>query len=87
MNGIYFVQKRHTYIRYFLQKLHTYVLSAPDLGGSQGAQAPHQKGPPTMFICLAICATCARHLILFIEESFFVGVINYRLGRRQYFTC
>jgi len=40
-----------------------------------GPRAPYQKEPPTMFICLAICAC---HLIFFIEESLFVGVINYR---------
>jgi len=38
--------------------------------GAQGARAqgPHQKGPPTMFMCLAICATCACHLVIFSEK-------------------
>jgi len=35
------------------------------------------QGAPTMFICLAICATCACHLVPFMEESLLVGVINY----------
>jgi len=37
------------------------VLAAPDLGGarSPGPGPPTKGGPPTMFICLAICATCA----------------------------
>jgi len=40
-----------------------------------------------MLLCLAICATCAYHLIRFSEESLLVGVINYyRSGRRQHFT-
>ena len=47
---------------------------APDFGGGR---VPHQKGAPTMFICLTICATCACQLILFIEESLFVCVINH----------
>jgi len=41
---------------------------------------------PTMFMCLAICATCACHLVVFTEESLLVDAINYRSARRQYFT-
>jgi len=48
-----------------------------------GNRAAHQKGHPTMFIYLAICAC---HLNLFIEESLFFGVINCRSGRRQDIT-
>jgi len=46
--------------------------------GIQGAwaQGPHQRGAPTMFMCLAICATCACLLVIFIsEESLFVDAI------------
>jgi len=60
--------------------------TAPDLGGARGPG----PGPPTKrgphHVHMFICATCACHLILFIEESLFVGDINYRLVRRQYFT-
>jgi len=62
---------------------------APDLGGAQGAgpKAPHQRGPPTMFVCLAICATCGCHLVIFSEKSMFVDAINYyRSAKQQYFT-
>jgi len=31
---------------------------------------------PTMFMCLAICATCACHLVIFSEKSLFVNAIN-----------
>jgi len=44
------------------------IRAAPDLGG---------PGPPTMFMCLAICTTCACHLLVFIsEESLFVNAIK-----------
>jgi len=47
-------------------------------------QQPSQA--PNIFMCLAVCATCACHLIIFIsEESLFVDTI---IGRptQQYFT-
>jgi len=49
------------------------IASAPDLGGGKG------PGPraPTMFMCLAICATCACHLFIFNEKSFFVDAFSY----------
>jgi len=35
------------------------------------------KGPPTMFMCLRISATCVCHLVIFIsEESLFVDPIK-----------
>jgi len=55
-----------------------YRVVAPDLGGAQGVRAqfpgpPTKQGPPTMFMCLAICTTCAWQLVTFIsEESLFV---------------
>jgi len=60
-------------------------LPAPDLGGSKGPGPPTKVGP-TMFVCLAICATCACHLVIFSEESYLVDTISYRSARRQYFT-
>jgi len=33
-----------------------------------------------MFVCLAICAKCACHLVIFGEKSLFVDAINY-IGR------
>ena len=48
-----------------------YSSSAPDLGGLKGS------GPPTMFTFLAICTTCACHLVIFIsEESLFIKAIE-----------
>jgi len=41
------------------------VTSGLDLGG----QGPHQRGPPTMFMCLAICAACSCHLVMFLVVS------------------
>ena len=41
-------------------------------GAPKGSRVPHQKGPPTMFMCLAICATWACHLVIFSKESIFV---------------
>jgi len=56
-------------------------ISARFEGGQEAwAQAPHQRGAPTMFMCLAICATCACHLVIFREGSLFVDAINY-IGR------
>jgi len=55
------------------------LFPAPDLRGGQGAdpRAPTKKGPTTMFTCLAICTTCACHLVIFnSEESLFVDAIN-----------
>ena len=58
--------------------------TAPDLGGGPRGPVP---GPPTMPMCLAICTTCACHLVVFIsEESLFEALLNYRSSRRQYFT-
>jgi len=47
------------------------IHAAPDLGGAKepGPRAPHQTGTPTMFMCLAICTTCACHSIIFISEE------------------
>ena len=42
-----------------------------------GPRVSHQRGPPTMFMCLA---TCAYHLVIFSEESLFKDAINY-IGR------
>jgi len=39
--------------------------SAPDLGKGPGTRAPHQKGLPTMFMCLALCTTYPCHFIHF----------------------
>ena len=53
--------------------------AAPDLGRAKGPWpgVPHQKCPPTMFMCLAICATCQYHLVIFItEEGLFVDTIK-----------
>jgi len=49
---------------------------------------PKGLGPraPTMFMCLAICATCACHLVAFSEKSLFVDAINYRSAKQQHFT-
>jgi len=66
-------RSRHNPFQCFLYDL--FIKLAHDSAGFGWGRAPHQKGPPTMFICLAICAC---HLILFIEESLFVGVISYR---------
>jgi len=41
--------------------------AAPDLGGG--------AGPPTMFMCLAIYATCMCHIVIFSEKSLFVDAI------------
>ena len=42
--------------------------AAPDLRGGKGPgpRPPYQRGPPTMFMCLAICAC---DLVIFSEES------------------
>jgi len=54
-------------------------------GQGAWAQGPPPKGGPTVFICFTICATCACPLVLFMEESLFVGVSNYnRSDRPQY---
>jgi len=52
-----------------------------DSAGFRGGQAPHQTGPPAMFVCLAICATRACHLVIFSEKSFFVDANSY-IGRQ-----
>jgi len=49
------------------------VLAAPD---SEGAPRRPGSGSPTMFMCLAICATCVCHLVIFSEKSFFVDANN-----------
>jgi len=56
---------------HLLQKMR-FVGSAGFRGGSRGPG----PGPPTMFMRLAICATCTHHLVIFSEESLFVGAIN-----------
>ena len=38
-------------------------------GFRKGPRAPHQRGPPTVFMWLAVCATCACHLVIFISEE------------------
>jgi len=39
--------------------------------------APHQKVSPITFMCLAICTTCACHLVVFIgEEGLFANAIK-----------
>jgi len=47
--------------------------------GFRGAKGPAPtapiKLPPTMLMCLAICATCACHLVVFNEESLYVDAI------------
>jgi len=57
-------------------------------GGAQEtrAQGPPPKRAPTMFMFLAICATCACHLVVFSEKSLFVDAINYRSAKQQYST-
>jgi len=54
--------------------------AAPDLWGARG------PGPTTVFMCLAICVTCACHLVIFSKESLCVNAIDCRSARRQYFT-
>ena len=54
--------------------------AAPDLRGGQGARAPHQGGPPTIFMCLSICVICACHSVIFSKESLFVDASDY-IGR------
>jgi len=51
----------------------------PDLGGE--ARGP---GAPAMFTCLAISTTCACHLVIFSEKSWFVDAS--RSAKQQYFT-
>jgi len=36
-----------------------------------------EKGPPTMFLCFAICATCVHHLVISSIEGIFVGEALY----------
>jgi len=65
------------------QRLTDSLLQSGVVGGAQGPRNP------TMFMCLAICATCVCHLVIFIsEENLFVDAIkHYRSSRRQHFTC
>ena len=44
--------------------------------GFRGRPRGPGPGPPTMFMCLVICATCACHLIIFSEETLFVDAIS-----------
>jgi len=37
--------------------------------GFRGGQGPPPKRGPTMLMCLAICTTCAFHLVIFISEK------------------
>jgi len=39
------------------------ALACSDSAGFRGGRprAPSKQGPPTMFMCLAICAICACH--------------------------
>ena len=41
-----------------------------------GSRAPHQTGAPTMFMYLAICTTCACHLVIFISEESLYVLLN-----------
>ena len=50
-----------------------------------GPRVPHQRGPPTMFMWLAICATCACHFVIFSEKSLFVVAINLSVGQAAVF--
>jgi len=61
-----------------LMYLQWYTRPAPDLRWGQGAgtQGHHQRESLTIFICLAICVTCACHLVIFSEESLFLDAIN-----------
>ena len=45
---------------------------ALDLGGPQRdrVQGPPPNGPPTMFMCSAICAACACHFVIFSKEVY-----------------
>jgi len=44
---------------------------------SAGLGGPKGPGATTMFVCLAICTSCACHLVIFIsEESLFVDAIK-----------
>ena len=55
------------------------LVSSIGFTGGQGAdpRVLTKKGPPTMFTCLAICTTCACHLVSFnSEESLFVDAIK-----------
>ena len=57
----------------------TVTASAGFRGGPKGP-GPHQRGPPTRFMCLAICVICACHLVIFSEESLFVDTIGWPAG-------
>jgi len=56
-----------------------FIDGASRSAGFQGgrAQGPTPKRPPTMFMCLAICATCTYHLVIFRDGCLFVDAINY----------
>jgi len=47
-------------------------------GKGFGSRAFHQRGPQTIFMRLALYATCACHLLIFSKEILFVDAINYR---------
>ena len=59
--------------------------SAGFRGEPKGA-GTHQKGLPTMFICLATCAACACHLILLSMRVCLQVLLIISVGRRKYFT-
>ena len=46
--------------------------------GFRGARVPPPKSAPTMFLCLAMCATSLCHLVIYSEESLFADVISYQ---------
>jgi len=66
--------------RFVLWRFGCYKLQRRNLGGLKrpGHRAPHQSGLPKMFMCLAICVTCACHLVIISEENLFVDAITDR---------
>ena len=45
-------------------------------GQGPGPNAPHQRGPPNMFMCLATCGICACHFVIFNEKGLFVDAAD-----------
>jgi len=60
----------------FEEMLQTVNLSAFSAGFRRGPKEPGPRGP-TMVMCLAICATCTCHLVIFSEKILFVDAIDY----------
>ena len=46
-----------------------YEAAALDLRGDPRGPGFPPKGTPTMFVCLAICTTCACHVVIFISDQ------------------